>query len=257
MKIFKYFNFTAEPYSTDKKIDSFRNNYLWFSKPRFFNDPFDCNLQVINHYNDFLNTLSRVSSNGKDLLIENTKEFGICCFSRSNNNIHMWSHYADCHKGICLEYDSLNFDDYFSSILNCRCILHEVDYRDTLIDLNGDIEWEKHIDFTEFKPIGQIVSDPRLLNRLYEKLLLQKNKDIWSSENELRLILGGLARKNNMDKETKAGYKIPIKRELVTAIIFGVNTPDTLKTEIQAIFGTKINYQNAKLDYENWNLKIE
>lgn len=258
MKIYKYFNFsTVSSFATDNRIDSFKNNYLWFSKPRFFNDPFDCNLQVISYYNNFLNSLSLLSPNAKDLIIENTKEFGICCFSKSNDNIHMWSHYADSHKGICVEYDNSNFNDYFSFSLKCRCLLQEVDYRDTLINLNGDIECAIQENSTVTKQIGQIVRDPLLLDRLFEKILLQKNRETWSNENELRLIIGGLARQNNMDKEFKAGYKIPIDRDMITGIIFGVNAPLQLTDEIKKIFGTDIKYQNAKLDFENWKLKIE
>ncbi|BCG47165.1 hypothetical protein GEOBRER4_n1990 [Citrifermentans bremense] len=31
---------------------------------------------------------------------------GVVCFSESNSNLLMWSHYADSHKGICLIYES-------------------------------------------------------------------------------------------------------------------------------------------------------
>jgi hypothetical protein len=34
------------------------------------------------------------------------KQYGIICFSKSNINILLWSHYADSHKGVCLEFDS-------------------------------------------------------------------------------------------------------------------------------------------------------
>lgn len=68
----------------------------------------------------------------------------------------MWSHYADSHKGICIEYDSSEFNDYFSQLLNCRCYLTPVDYREKLINLDGDIEWTKHSEYTEFKRIASI-----------------------------------------------------------------------------------------------------
>jgi hypothetical protein len=29
----------------------------------------------------------------------------VVCFSQEHDNILLWSHYADCHKGICLEFD--------------------------------------------------------------------------------------------------------------------------------------------------------
>lgn len=257
MKIYKYFGFNQIDLLTDKKIESFKENYLWFSKPRFFNDPFDCNLEVIKYYNDFLNRINSVVDKAEDLLINNTKEFGICCFSESNDNIHMWSHYADSHKGVCVEYDSSNFEDYFSQLLQSRCNLRPVDYRKQLINLDGDIEWKIHQEYTEFKRFASIVKNPKELDLLFEKILLQKNKEIWSTEKELRLIIGGLARQNNKDKELNAGYKIPIKRSIVKSIIFGVNASEKLKSEIREIFGSEMNYQNAKLDFENWKLKIE
>ena len=36
---------------------------------------------------------------------KNNKEFRIACFSEKNDNILMWSHYADAHSGFCIEYD--------------------------------------------------------------------------------------------------------------------------------------------------------
>lgn len=29
----------------------------------------------------------------------------VSCFSKNNNSLLMWSHYANCHKGVCIEYD--------------------------------------------------------------------------------------------------------------------------------------------------------
>lgn len=256
MTIFRYFNFDLKDLSKDKKLESFRENYLWFSKPKFFNDPFDCNMEVIKYYNNFLNSINTIAEKADDLIINGTKEFGICCFSETNNNIHMWSHYADSHKGICIEYDSSEFNDYFSQLLKCRCYLTPVDYRDRLINLDGDIEWTKHSEYTEFKRIASIIKDPKELDLLFEKLLLQKNEGIWSNERELRLIIGGLARQNNKDKELPSGYKIPIRRDMIKGVIFGVNTPDSLKVEMKKVFGTEVQYQEAKLDFEKWELKI-
>lgn len=35
-----------------------------------------------------------------------TDKFGICCFSSKNDDLLMWSHYADSHKGLCVGFDS-------------------------------------------------------------------------------------------------------------------------------------------------------
>ena len=36
---------------------------------------------------------------------EQKKETKICCFSRDNCNLLMWTHYASAHKGVCLEFN--------------------------------------------------------------------------------------------------------------------------------------------------------
>lgn len=37
---------------------------------------------------------------------ENIKRRGVSCFSEVNNELLMWSHYADKYKGFCLEFDT-------------------------------------------------------------------------------------------------------------------------------------------------------
>lgn len=50
-----------------------------------------------------------------DEAVNNAKENAlISCFSKRNNSILMWSHYANSHKGVCIEYerpDSIDFKD--------------------------------------------------------------------------------------------------------------------------------------------------
>lgn len=50
-----------------------------------------------------------------------------CCFSSRNDSILMWSHYADQHKGICVEY---NFDQY-----RLKNSLYPVHYSDQVTDI--------------------------------------------------------------------------------------------------------------------------
>lgn len=38
-------------------------------------------------------------------------EVSVSCFSEENDNMLMWSHYADSHKGFCLEFDT-NYDPF-------------------------------------------------------------------------------------------------------------------------------------------------
>ena len=50
-----------------------------------------------------------------DEAVNNAKETAlISCFSKRNNSILMWSHYANSHKGVCIEYErpySIDFKD--------------------------------------------------------------------------------------------------------------------------------------------------
>lgn len=62
------------------------NRELFFSDPATFNDPYDCNIGL--HLRVHLKTC------------------GVLCFSTSNcDMILMFSHYADRHRGVCLQFE--------------------------------------------------------------------------------------------------------------------------------------------------------
>jgi hypothetical protein len=123
---------------TESTLESLEQNYLWFSSPLDFNDPFDCrNVLDWNNTPDELEwflqrNLRRVLPPDKiTALVKKAaeqqgygaelwgkmyslrlKQIGICCFSDIPNNNLMWSHYADGHRGICLVFST-------KSLLNC------------------------------------------------------------------------------------------------------------------------------------------
>lgn len=131
-KIYKY-----EPMSI-QSLANLKSESIYFNLPANFNDPFDCNmaLSVGTPYVDELPSI-------KTFLLEETQgtdgatriaamtegelaamgmvmaqkhmddrkawafsSYGICCFSETNDNLLMWSHYASSGKGFCLEFDS-------------------------------------------------------------------------------------------------------------------------------------------------------
>jgi hypothetical protein len=55
----------------------------------------------------------------------------LCSFSAVNDSILMWSHYADNHKGFCVEYDLEQFDSSDAFLKN----LYPVIYSHELVDL--------------------------------------------------------------------------------------------------------------------------
>ena len=122
--LFRYRTLTA--YSLGELI----NETMWFSKPSAFNDPFDCALTI--DQEKFNKSLAHAISIGqrrglipanlppekhkptdedkamflkmRDRLLDVTKDIGLCCFTENARSILMWSHYANHHRGFCIEY---------------------------------------------------------------------------------------------------------------------------------------------------------
>lgn len=117
-------------------------NEAYFSLPTDFNDPFDCNiiprfiytqrelatflikLKKRDGYQNFEEDIQYLRNNPIDILnkhvgdaIEKIRNnIRVYCLSQVNNNVLMYAHYADGHKGICLEF---KFDDHlFFNTLN-------------------------------------------------------------------------------------------------------------------------------------------
>ena len=110
-------------------IETVFNNKLWVQAPTYFNDPFDCEIVL---YQDYIkqncisslqskegfmsgsamwNELNRIIDEELTLfqktLEESRNQLGVACFSEQDDSILMWSHYADNHRGFCVEYNML------------------------------------------------------------------------------------------------------------------------------------------------------
>ena len=110
----------------------FKKKELWYSAPKDFNDPFDCNLplncdgssdrEIIDATADMarrhdihlpasvLSGMPDKVKSGQEVALFSKwrKEYyvdsSVCCFSRLRDSIQMFSYYADGHKGICIEF---------------------------------------------------------------------------------------------------------------------------------------------------------
>lgn len=133
MPLYKY---QSCPENDSAKMDWVRqllvNHTLYFSSRKLFNDPFDC---VVPCFQQIPGTIiKRFSEEFVDLKFKDTSEVekenlitelmsvkaledirnllqdevdkaGIVCFSQVRDDILMWAHYADKHKGVCFEFD--------------------------------------------------------------------------------------------------------------------------------------------------------
>jgi len=130
-KLYKYEAFSA------RAIENLKNQVIYFASPLAFNDPYDCALfpsvaeptdadveRIRAHYlakedlgperkryfeiapvPALREMLMRV---GQNVANEQVKMFletkGVSCFSERPDNLLMWSHYSDHHRGFCLEF---------------------------------------------------------------------------------------------------------------------------------------------------------
>lgn len=123
-------------------------------------DIVNCILEAINEeYYENKNTLDR---------------FKISCFSESPYLMLMWSHYANKHKGFCIEYEIPEFSDESEKLLRN---IYPVIYTDTRNDLSSAfLNWESS---------GSPGIDG--LCEMYKYGLLSKSLD-WKHQKEWRLI---------------------------------------------------------------------
>lgn len=120
----------------------FKDLMMWFSAPQSFNDPFDCNLsETASHTQEdadhFLEHIMEGRSDrevwlSKGITIAKAEELltfskdkvlsstGILCLSKKIDNILMWSHYTNCHKGLVIELDPIHDLDFFLSPIQVR-----------------------------------------------------------------------------------------------------------------------------------------
>ncbi len=138
-KLYKYYKFNT------RNITALKKQNIFFASPIDFNDPYDCKLNIshvqpteqeylklyeiylkevlqnggtkeqsdIEHMTDgklndnFRNVVNESLKNSlKEYIHKFRNERSLACFSSKKDDILMWAHYADGHRGFCLEFDT-------------------------------------------------------------------------------------------------------------------------------------------------------
>jgi len=191
-KFYKYKSFQTVK-DVERAEQIICRHQIYFPPPISFNDPFDCRPSFtleatrqemkedyIRLSRKYGHKLSRkeMRKNIKDMFADPerdprrlivparmqdeeteylTKRVGVLCMSAVNDDILMWSHYADCHKGICIEFD-------------------------------GENKFMAHAQKVQYAPERKAINPYRDDKKVsMEKALLTKS-DHWKYENEWRLI---------------------------------------------------------------------
>ncbi|MCD8349893.1 MAG: DUF2971 domain-containing protein, partial [Planctomycetaceae bacterium] len=105
------------------------------------------------------------------------------CFTQSKDNLLMWGHYADSHKGYCIEYDLNKFtDDHLGWFF-------PITYVDSFIDFS--VYFNRMIELVIDPPNDETAIQTEIIKKLnpYYTILMGLIKSLcWSYENEWRFI---------------------------------------------------------------------
>jgi hypothetical protein len=122
MQVFKY----KSTHNTDdfnRDLECLKKDEVWFSTLQSLNDPYENILCYdIMSYDDHGLYLDNV----RDELEKIKDNIGIFSLSRNRSNLVMWSHYANNHKGYCVEFDLT--PEKFIKGENYDLIQSDVDY---------------------------------------------------------------------------------------------------------------------------------
>lgn len=220
---------------SDYSISALVNEYCWSSNPSDFNDPFDT--KIIDS-----ELLQKI----------NFSKEKIFCLSEINDNFLMWSHYADSHKGICLE-----FTDYTNkelAELKEKGIYPKIDNDKLLIIRNAKkVVYKSSKQIEEY--IKDIPTDDTFFLKEFKKLNLTKQRELtnkiqstsfikhkdWQYEKEYRLV-------NITDNINRFPGKL-------TAIYFGMKMLEFNKRMIGKILNP--NWESDILFYQMYREKGE
>lgn len=117
---------------TSLKLHSVKNNQMWYSAPCKFNDVFDCDISIDDQkvldesmkvfpnerkirpgskvWKDFRSAMRQQLRMLKNKFDELRNTMGVACFSEEESSLLMWAHYANNHRGICVEYNLLEIN---------------------------------------------------------------------------------------------------------------------------------------------------
>jgi hypothetical protein len=213
---------------------------IFFPSPADFNDPFDCqfrsisrttkrdrerfNRELIRERNPkmpraFVKKLARRAS-GRGSFREGARRLreriirsvGILCVTERTDSVLMWSHYADKHQGVCLQFRGL--DRLPTPPLK---VVYSDDY--PAVDL---LEYAPFVD-------GADQTARAKQKELVERMYLTKAKD-WSYEREWRIVDWATARSSSRGLH-------PFNPLLLKGIILGCRITDSDREKIKDLIG--------------------
>lgn len=208
---------------------------LRFTRPSRFNDPFEFRYwyddkSESDDWNQFLSNQKLSPSEKKELhqkimsipaedrakfVDERIKEVfercGLLCLTKKNDNLLMWAHYADEHRGVCIEFDMMGDPELFGDF--------------------GKVEYDNNfpeIDYIKEQSSGDNTSKSNTIL----KITKHKSPD-WSYEQEYRVL------KLNLQKDEDHDAVLHYKPGALRAIYFGSRVSAQDIADIKRILQSK------------------
>lgn len=104
--VYKFISLGEKIEENEKRFDTLKSNQLWFAAPSAQNDPYEFQTMFLDA--EKLHEIG-FSTQSIDSVKKQMMTFAICCFvDRSSDNLPMWAHYANQHKGYCVKYKVKN-----------------------------------------------------------------------------------------------------------------------------------------------------
>ena len=193
-------------------FDLLENSSIYHSHKDSFNDPFDginsfklnFNQEDIVEFvnaslsqqnqdkrdgliNFFIKNPAKFEEDIRNIAIRKIQNYGIACFTTKPNDLLMWSHYGDQHKGLCLELefaeeielmknnkiDIENFNMFYIRKVSYTEKFPIIDIKDIVKDRFSPIyhkekRWEYENEFRSIRPrVGSYIFDRTCLKSIY------------------------------------------------------------------------------------------
>lgn len=251
-------------------LDIIKHQELYFSFTEDFNDPFDSRVLVAHFSGNesqwnanaekydipedikrgAMKTFESLKFDGDKIREvyekQKFKTFIVYCMSEIKDNILLWGHYTNCHRGVCLGFET-------SAHRNTLCLRMNDPKLDAFLEGTYSrflplLEVKYQCDYPEPYDIFQGKTDD------LTKFLITKGKD-WKYEQERRIILP------YAEINTRV---LHYDRSALKEVILGRNMSNTFKSDIISLLrseyaakGCKVDIFQSELDDREYKLNIK
>lgn len=199
-------------------------------------NPKEIESHMLNQTDDLSKSFARFFEGLRSLTTTFAEDLFVACFSETHDDLLLWSHYANQHSGIVIEYVTSPERD------NIFCAAQKVSYQNDFPIVGDSRYWEENI-------FESLLEQERLF---YESILIKSTH--WAYENEYRIVLSDPKKKG--ENYIQSG----LSSMDVKSVYFGLRADpvyeSTLRQQLH-IHYPHVNIYKAHLENKFFGLKFE